>query len=153
MAPDPPRPVTDLSGQQAGDQRFRDTAGENIYHGLDGATLLRLLEGQAHERELVAAAIERLSTQLRGHELMQAKRDEQETRQRTERQGVLDHRLTTQDADLAALRRGQTLARRWLAILTLLLILEIIVVAWLVDRELALLAARAVYDAVVAGRR
>lgn len=170
MAPDPPRPVTDLSGQQAGDQSFQ-AAGENIYHGANADHVLDFL------REYVFAADQRRETAVKAasQELKRAQlemgivsdavrsvrdRLDDDDRDRVRRQRDLDHTLATlgeyleaQALDLAALRRGQTLARRWLAGLTALLIIEILVVAWLVDRELAILAARAAYDVLVAGRR
>lgn len=131
------RSVLDLSRSQAGDVSARDAAGRDIYHGLDGATLLRLLEGQAHERALVAASIERLSEQLRGHELMQAKRDEIDGEERAARQSSLD-------AELARIRR-------WLILLTLFLLGVVAVEAALVARELALFA-RAGYDVALSAR-
>lgn len=169
MAPDPPRPVTDLSGQQAGDQSFQ-AAGENIYHGANADHVLDFL------REYVFAADQRRETAVKAasQELKRAQlemgivtdavrsvrdRLDDDDADRVRRQRELDHALATlgesleaQDIALAELRRGQQLARRWLAGLTLALVLVLVVVAVLVWREATLLATRAAFDATM-GRR
>lgn len=140
------RSVVEFRPGQMGDATSGDAAGRDIYHGLDGATLLRLLEGQAHERALVAASIERLAEQLRGHELMQAKRDQADQAERARRQDALDDALAAITATAA--RHAAELARLRRASITggLILLGIIAVVAILVSREAGWVA-RAAYDA------
>lgn len=112
------RATLNLSGAQLGDVTTRDSAGGNI-NNFDPralATLLRFLEGDRHSRDLFATALEHLGHQLDAHELMQARRDDADVKERAQRREELD-------AALLALRQGQAIARRWLFALT---------VAWLV---------------------
>lgn len=130
------RTALDLSQGQAGDLAAGTIAGGDAYQGLDGPTLLRVLEGTARDREHVAAQLEGLREQLRGHELMQAKRDERDTADRAQRQSALD---TT----LAELQRGQRTTRYWLAGLALVWLVGLLILAWLVyDRYTAAAALR-----------
>jgi hypothetical protein len=140
------RSAVDFSTAQLGDLDAGVVA-DSVYQGIDGATLLRLLEGSAHERDLVAKALEQLRDQLRAHEIMQERRDRIDVEERTARREALDDtldaiaRALTDQADaLAELRRGQRLTRFWLVVLTAALLGAVLVVAALVQRELAVLA-------------
>lgn len=121
----------DLSGAQTGDINAGNVAGRDHVVVNDLAALARLLEGQAHERALVAASIEHLSNQLDAHELMQSRRDAADTAERHARQRRLDLLLATLIATVAVLA---------------------LLVAWLLWREAAAMAARAVFDSVLARR-
>lgn len=128
-----PRAAIDLSRSQLADLQAGTVAGENVYHGIDGQTLLRMLEGSAHERELVAAALEQLRDQLRAHELMQERRDRIDVEARAERQGNLDATLEELRALAAAHAYEQRVIRRWLGALTVagVVFVALLVVAYL----------------------
>lgn len=166
----PNHSVTNLAGQQAGDQQIT-AAGRDVRHGADADAVLGFL------REYVFAADQQRETAIKAVAQQLARnRDDMgivtdavrsvrdrlnaDDDARVRRQRELDHALATlgesleaQDIALAELRRGQRIARRWIAALTLALAVALAVVAWLVWREAAALAARAAFDAVVAGRR
>lgn len=135
------RPATYAApDQQVGEQQ-NTVAGGDI-NQVDPRVLdrvLRFLEGDRHSRDLFAAMLEHLGNQLDAHEIMQTRRDQVDVKERAARREELD-------AALANLRQGQAIARRWLAGLTLAMAVAAAVVAWLLWRELGLLAARAAYD-------
>lgn len=125
------RATLNLGGAQLGDVTTRDSAGGDI-NNFDPralATLLRFLEGDRHSRDLFAAALEHLGHQLDAHELMQARRDDADVKERAQRREELDQAL-------AELHDGQRIARRWLAGITAALAVTLAAVAWLLWREL-----------------
>lgn len=138
-------PTVDASGGQTGDVTTGDSAGGNIYHGLD-PVLLRYLEGERNSRDASALAIIRIHERLDGMDKA-ARRAEHDAAM--ERAIDFEARLKRQaqmDGEFAVLRAGQALARRWIAALTLALVAVMLVIAWLVWREAVVFAVRAGFD-------
>lgn len=158
-----PRPVASIG--QGGDTSIGQAAGGNIVHGMDPeAALAQTItfirdhvwrtDQQREQRDgELADAIEYLTDQFKAYQLMDNRRREADDKERIERRETLDDTLDaiaaalTDQADrLAELRQGQRTTRRWLVGLTLALLGAVLVVAALVQRELAALALRAVFD-------
>jgi hypothetical protein len=125
---DEQKPVVDLSGSQIGEVRSRDAAGRDIYHGIDLDSLGRFVEGARHSSDAMVAALERLGRDL--------------GTLRTETQYYQE----LEAARWKVQARSNAVLRRWLAALTLVLALFAVVIVGLVWREMASLAARAVFD-------
>lgn len=136
----PPRKTTrtvySAPEQQVGEQDNNAAGGDiNYFDPRALSTLLRFLEGDRHSRDLFAASLERLGkaqndlvSQLRAHEIMQARRDQADAEARSQRQAALD-------AALSELHRGQRIARRWLAGITAALVAAAAAVGWLLWLE------------------
>lgn len=157
------RSTVDASGQQVGEQQV-SAAGRDIHHGADATAVLAFL------RDYVFAADQERETALKtvSRELARARLDmgimsdavrsvrdrlDDDDADRVRRQRELDdalarlgENLEAQDITLGELRRGQALARRWLALLTLFLLAVAVVLAAVVWYEVALFA-RALFDA------
>ena len=145
------RAAVSLEGAQTADVNTGDSAGENIYHGLDGEQLRAIMQQQTEFYTTLVSAYERQYKDVVGQlDLLRREADiyqRGEKAQRQARQESLDaslaeftEALTDQADALAELRRGQRLTRRWLVGLTLALLGAVLVVAVLAQRELTALA-------------
>lgn len=144
------RPATYAApDQQVGEQQ-NTVAGGDINQGANADAVLEFL------RDYVFEADQQRETTIKnvGNELRRT-RDEvaivsDAVRSVRDRMDDDDHdrrqRQAQLDAALSELHRGQRIARRWLAGITAVLAAALAVVAWLLWRELGLLAARAAYD-------
>lgn len=144
-----PNSTVDATGQQVGDQQIT-AAGRDLTQGANADAVLEFL------RDYVFEADQQRETTIKnvGNELRRT-RDEvaivsDAVRSVRDRMDDDDHdrrqRQAQLDAALSELHRGQRIARRWLAGITAVLAVAAAVVAWLLWRELGLLAARAAYD-------
>jgi len=158
VAPPPTRKrrsVLDLSRGQTGDVATGDNAGGDITHGADATEVLAFL------REYVFAADQRMETTVKalGREAELGRLD---TRILMESHRSLRNRVddlvnaaardaTERPARQAELDRQLTIARRWLAGLTIALLVALAVVAVLVlDRYVFVSVARAWFDVALA---
>jgi len=149
------RSVLDFSRGQTGDVATGDNAGGNITHGADATEVLAFLRSYVFEadqkRETAIKDLARELVYTRGDmgilsDAVRAVRDqvddlvnaaEADARQRPARQAELDRQLT--------------IARRWLAGLTIALLVALAVVAVLVlDRYVFVSVARAWFDVALA---
>lgn len=129
------RSVNDFSGAQTGDVSSRDVAGRDVHHhGPDLDALTRFVEGVHHTSDAMVAALERVARDvgtLRNETLLYQELEQDRWRHQ---------------------ERANAALRRWLAALTLALALFAAVVAALVWREMAALAARVAYDVAISAR-
>ena len=153
MAPPPTRKrrsVLDFSRGQTGDVATGDNAGGNITHGADATEVLAFLREYVFKADQAReTAIKELARELvyaRGDmgilsDAVRAVRDQVDdlvnaaqldAKERPARQLALDHQLT--------------IARRWLAGLTIALLVALAVVALLALDRYVLIAARAWFD-------
>ncbi len=152
------RAVLDFSRGQTGDVATGDNAGGNITHGADATEVLNFLREYVFEadqkRETANKELARQLAYARGDmgilsDAVRAVRDqvddlvnaaEADAAQRPARQLALDHQLAV--------------ARRWLAGLTIALLVALAVVALLVlDRYVFIGVARAWFDVALAATR
>ena len=161
MSTDPtPRPVASIG--QGGDTSIGQAAGGNIVHGMDPGEALAFVrdymwrmdqQREQRDREL-SDALSHLTNQFQAYQIMDSRRQAADDKERIERREALDDTLDAIAAALAAqadaladVRQGQRITRRWLVGLAVVLVLAAAVVVWLVSRELAALAVRALLEA------
>jgi hypothetical protein len=152
---------------QSGDHTSRDAAGRDIHQGADATAVLKFLQAYvfeadqrrevgikdlAHELVLTRGDMGILSDAVRSLR----DRNEADARQRLDRQNDLDTHLAefgealeAQAIDMGELRRGQRIARHWLAALTLAVLGAAVIIAALILREAGVLAARAALEALI----
>lgn len=143
--------VVNLAGSQTADVTATGNAGRDVVNQVDPRVLgqvLQFLEGDRNWRDAFSTALERLgerieflATRQSALELMQARRNEAEAKEREARREVLDATLDQVTDLVGRVAREQATARRWLSGLTVASVVVATVVAlalvWLILRELS----------------
>lgn len=137
MADEPQRPAQDYSGAQMGDHQQRDAAGRDIVHGVDADKTLDLVRFFWEDRQ---------QRDIRRAELDDALQDMRDTIELY--RSTITQRINALVELMEQQAYEQRRTRRWLAGLTLAIIVVLAVLAGLVWREAGMLAASAAFDAL-----